>query len=69
MNYPILRGNSKIDDLYPSTGLPLSIFVDRSGKVVGRVLGLANEEVMEDATKKALGQNVSVKTNTASAAK
>jgi len=67
MNYPILRGNSKIDDLYPSTGLPLSIFVDRSGKVVGRVLGLANEEVMEDATKKALGQNVSVKTNTASA--
>jgi len=69
MNYPILRGNSKVDDLYPSTGLPLSIFVDRSGKVVRRVVGIAAEEsVMEDAVKKALGQSSSsAKMNTASA--
>src|SRR5215831_1716120 len=67
MNYPILRGNSKVDDLYPSTGLPLSIFVDRSGKVVRRVVGMADEAVMEDGTKKALGQSGSVKITSASA--
>jgi thiol-disulfide isomerase/thioredoxin len=68
MNYPILRGNSKVDDLYPSAGLPLSIFVDRSGKVVRRVVGITTDEsVMEDAVKKALGQSSSAKMNTASA--
>jgi thiol-disulfide isomerase/thioredoxin len=67
MNYPILRGNSKIDDLYPSQGLPLSVYIDRSGKVVRRVVGLADESVAEDAVKKALGQDASAKTNTASA--
>jgi thiol-disulfide isomerase/thioredoxin len=65
MNYPILRGNEKIDDLYQHQGLPLSIYIDRSGKVVRRVVGLADEAVAEDATKKALGLTSNV--NTASA--
>lgn len=67
MNYPILRGNDKIDDLYQHQGLPLSIYIDRSGKVVRRVVGLADEAVAEEAVKKALGQNSDVKMNTASA--
>ena len=66
MNYPILRGNSHVDDLYPAQGLPLSVYIDRSGRVVRRVVGLADESVAEDAVKKALGQNISVKTNSAS---
>jgi thiol-disulfide isomerase/thioredoxin len=56
LNYPILKGNSKVDDLYPSQGLPLSVYVDRNGKVVDRVLGLVSESVMEDDIKKALEQ-------------
>jgi thiol-disulfide isomerase/thioredoxin len=56
LNYPILRGNNHMNDLYPSQGLPLSVYVDRSGKVVQRVVGLVRESVMEDAIKKALEQ-------------
>lgn len=56
LNYPILRGNNRMNDLYPSQGLPLSVYVDRSGKVVQRVLGLVSESVMEDAIKKSLEQ-------------
>jgi thiol-disulfide isomerase/thioredoxin len=55
LNYPILQGNNKMGDLYPSDGLPLSVYVDRSGKVVFRAVGLVSESVMEDAIKKALG--------------
>ncbi len=56
LNYPILQGNNKMNDLYPSEGLPLSVYVDRSGKVVYRAVGLVSESVMEDAIKKALAQ-------------
>ncbi len=56
LNYPILQGSNKINDLYPSEGLPLSVYIDRSGKVVYRAVGLVSESVMEDAIKKALAQ-------------
>ena len=56
LNYPILRGNNRMNDLYPSQGLPLSVYVDRSGKVVQRVVGLVSESVMEDNIKKSLEQ-------------
>jgi cytochrome c biogenesis protein CcmG/thiol:disulfide interchange protein DsbE len=56
LNYPILQGNNQMSDLYPSQGLPLSVYVDRNGKVVQRVVGLVSESVMEDAIKQALGQ-------------
>jgi thiol-disulfide isomerase/thioredoxin len=66
MNYPILKGDNHINDLYPSPGLPLSIYVDRSGKVVRRVVGLVDESAMEDAIKQSLGPGSSL-TKTASA--
>jgi hypothetical protein len=56
LNYPILRGNNRMNDLYPSQGLPLSVYVDRNGKVVERVVGLVSESVMEEAIKKSLEQ-------------
>jgi len=59
LNYPILQGNNHMNDLYPSQGLPLSVYVDRNGKVVQRVVGLVSESVMEDAIKQALGQGSS----------
>jgi thiol-disulfide isomerase/thioredoxin len=56
LNYPILQGTNHTADLYPSEGLPLSIYVDRSGRIVYRAVGLIQESMMEDAIKKALAQ-------------
>jgi len=56
LNYPVLRGNNAVMDQYPGDGLPLSFYLDRSGKVVLRVVGLVSESVMEDAIKKSLAQ-------------
>lgn len=56
LNYPILQGNNKMNELYPSEGLPLSVYIDRSGRVVYRAVGLVEKSVMEDAIKKSLGQ-------------
>jgi thiol-disulfide isomerase/thioredoxin len=54
LNYPILKGVNAMHDSYPGDGLPLSVYIDRSGKVVFRVVGLVSESVMEDAIKKSL---------------
>jgi thiol-disulfide isomerase/thioredoxin len=67
LNYPILQGNNNVGDLYPSEGLPLSVYVDRSGKVVYRVVGLVSESVMEDAIKASLGQGGSSDTTKSTA--
>jgi thiol-disulfide isomerase/thioredoxin len=69
LNYPILQGDNRVGDLYPSQGLPLSVYVDRSGKVVSQVVGLVSESVMEDAIKKSLSQGDGGSPNTSSATK
>ena len=67
LNYPILQGDNHMSDLYPSAGLPLSVYVDRSGKVVSQVVGLVSESVMEDAIKKSLSQGSGGAPNSSSA--
>lgn len=64
LNYPILKSDSKMEEAYPSEGLPLSVYVDRSGRIVYRAVGVIDKSLMEDAVKKALGENT---TTTASA--
>jgi cytochrome c biogenesis protein CcmG/thiol:disulfide interchange protein DsbE len=57
VNYPVLVGTDKVEDLYGGIdGLPTTFFLDRSGKVVDRVLGLESKSLIEDSIKKALGQ-------------
>ncbi|MBZ5532203.1 MAG: TlpA family protein disulfide reductase [Acidobacteriia bacterium] len=56
LNYPVVRGTNSVADQYPGDGLPLSFYIDRSGKVVYKVVGLVSESVMEDAIKKSLAQ-------------
>ena len=56
LNYPVLQGVNSMHDIYPGDGLPLSVYIDRSGKVVYRVVGLVSESVMEDNIKKSLAQ-------------
>jgi thiol-disulfide isomerase/thioredoxin len=58
INYPILLGTEKVGELYGGVeGLPTSFFLDRSGKIVDRQLGLVSESVFVDAIKKSLGDS------------
>ena len=55
INYPILLGTEKVADLYGGLdGLPTTFFVDRSGKIIDRQLGLISESVIVDNIKKSL---------------
>jgi thiol-disulfide isomerase/thioredoxin len=55
VNYIILKGTEKVGDLYGGVeGLPLTYYLDRSGKVVDETVGLVSESLIEDAIKKAL---------------
>jgi thiol-disulfide isomerase/thioredoxin len=55
VNYPILLGTEHVADLYGGIeGLPMSFFIDRSGKIVDRQLGLADKSILEDNIKKSL---------------
>lgn len=58
VNYVVLKGTEKVGDLYGGIDrLPLTYYLDRSGKVVGETVGLASESVIEDAIKKSLQSN------------
>ena len=66
VNYIVLKGTEKVGDLYGGVDrLPLTYYLDRSGKVVDEIVGLASESVIEDDIKRALGQGG--QTNTAAA--
>jgi thiol-disulfide isomerase/thioredoxin len=55
INYPILIGTEKVADLYGGLdGLPTTFFLDRSGKIIDRQLGLISESVIVDNIKKGL---------------
>jgi thiol-disulfide isomerase/thioredoxin len=55
INYPILIGTEKIADQWGGLdGLPTTFFLDRSGKIIDRQLGLISESVIVDNIKKSL---------------
>jgi len=57
VTYPVLQGTESVADLYGGVdGLPMNFFLDRSGKIVDRELGLVSESVFEDNIRKALAQ-------------
>jgi thiol-disulfide isomerase/thioredoxin len=57
VNYVVLKGTEKVGDLYGGVDrLPLTYFVDRSGKVVDEIVGLRSASDIEDAIKKTLAQ-------------
>jgi thiol-disulfide isomerase/thioredoxin len=57
VNYVVLKGTEKVGDLYGGVDrLPLTYFVDRSGKVVDEIVGLRSASDLEDAIKKTLAQ-------------
>jgi thiol-disulfide isomerase/thioredoxin len=65
VNYTILKGTEKVGDLYGGVDrLPITYYIDRSGKVVDEIVGLASESTIEDDIKKILS---STQTKTAAA--
>jgi thiol-disulfide isomerase/thioredoxin len=57
VNYPVLVGTNKVAETYGGVdGLPTTFYVDRSGKVVDRVLGGVSKAEIEESIKKTLGQ-------------
>ena len=57
VNYMVLKGSEKVGDLYGGVDrLPLTYFVDRSGKVVDEIVGLHSASDIEESVKKTLEQ-------------
>jgi thiol-disulfide isomerase/thioredoxin len=57
VNYMVLRGTEKVGELYGGVDhLPMTYYLDRSGKLVDRTEGMAGEATFEDAIKRALAQ-------------
>lgn len=55
VNYPIVVGKEAVGDQYGGIPyLPSTFYIDREGKVVDRVFGLASRSEIEDNVKKAL---------------
>lgn len=56
VNYVVLKGSEKVGDLYGGVDrLPLTYYVDRSGKIVDETVGLVSESIIENNIKLALG--------------
>jgi peroxiredoxin len=53
--YTMAAGDADIEDLYPASGMPYTIYIDRNGKMVDKVTGLKKREVIEDEIKRILG--------------
>jgi peroxiredoxin len=54
LNYPVLIGNKRIADQYYVKGLPVSIFIDRNGRITDQVPGGATRSFLENEIQLAL---------------
>jgi peroxiredoxin len=54
INYPILLGNQAVADQYYVKSLPVSIFVDRNGRITDQVPGAASRSFLENEIQLAL---------------
>ena len=48
INYPILLGNQALADQYFVKGLPVSIFIDRNGRITDQLPGAASRNFIEN---------------------
>lgn len=55
VNYPVLLGTNKVSEQYGDVEyLPTTFYINRQGKIVGKVAGLIGKAEIEDDAKKAL---------------
>lgn len=64
MNYPVLLGKEETSDLYGGVdALPTTFYIDRSGKIITTVPGLADRREIEDNIIKALNTKTEAAAN------
>ena len=57
MNYPILLSEEKVERDYGGIQfLPVTVYIDRDGKIVDKAFGLHGRSEIEEDIKKSLGQ-------------
>ncbi len=55
IDYPVLAGTEAVADQYGGVeGLPISFYIDKNGKIVKKIMGLASHRDVEDAIKQAI---------------
>jgi peroxiredoxin len=54
INYPVLMGSQSVADQFYVKGLPVSVFIDRSGKITDQVPGLATASFLKNEIELAL---------------
>ncbi len=55
IDYPVLAGTEAVADLYGGVeGLPITFYIDRNGKIVKKIMGLASHSDIEEGIKMAL---------------
>ena len=69
VNYVVLKGTEKVGDLYGGVDrLPITYYIDRSGKVVEESIGLVSESIIEEDIKLAMNTAPANSTSSSSAA-
>lgn len=64
MNYPVLLGKEETSDLYGGVdALPTTFYIDRNGKIITTVPGLADRKEIEDNIIKALNSKIEAASN------
>lgn len=56
MNYPIVLGSDDLAKRYGVTALPLTLLIDREGKIAARTPGLVNKDAFEKKIQSLLGK-------------
>ncbi len=54
VTYTMAAGGFTLEDLYPASGMPYTVYIDRNGRMVDKVTGLKKREVIEDEIKRIL---------------
>lgn len=54
VEYTIAAGDESVEDRYPATAMPFTVYIDRNGKIVDQVMGLKKREVIDDEIKRIL---------------
>ena len=63
IDYPILAGTEAVADQYGGVeGLPISFYIDKNGKIVKKIMGLASHSEVEDAIKQAISGTPAART-------
>lgn len=56
MNYPVVLGNAELSKRYDVNALPVTLLIDREGRIAASHIGLVNKEAFEQQLQSLLGK-------------